>query len=199
MTAPSHRVSFSVIVGIALCLYLPLLTKNYDINGLTEAAAVKAGTPGDLLIPNHMLYRPLGYFVSRTAVALGWTGGLVPVLQALSAIFGALGAGFVYLMLVRITPDRWIAFWTSLMLAVSWSYWTLSTDVYYFSLAAMLVAGSLALFVWAESDSMRAACGVVAALSVLACQANVFLLPALGVASVIRDSSARPKQSPRDI
>lgn len=197
MTAPSNRVSFLVVVGIALCLYLPLLSKNYDINGLNEAAAVKAGTPGDLLTPNHMLYRPLGYLASQKFAALGWTGGLVPVLQILSAIFGALGVGFVYLTLIRITPDRAIAFWTTLMLAVSWSYWTLSTDVYYFSLAAMLVAAALALFVWAESDFLRGACGVVAALSVLACQANVFLIPALGVASVIRDSSSSPKQSPR--
>jgi len=196
MTAPSHRVSFLIVVGIALCLYVPLLSKNYDMNGLNEAAAVRAGTPGDLLTPNHMLYRPLGYVAVQKFALLGWTDGLVPVLQLLSAIFGALGVGFAYLTLIRITPERSVAFWTTLMLAVSWAYWTLSTDVYYFSLAAMLVSATMALFVRAESDGMLAACGVAAGLSVLACQANVFFVPALGVALVIRDSSRHPAQPP---
>lgn len=186
MTSRPRLVSFSVVAGVALVLYLPFLTRNYDLNGLVEAAALRSGRPGDLFTPNHMLYRPIAFAVQSFLRALGWDAGIVGLLQTLSAIFGALGAGFAYLAFQRLTANSFIAAWTSLGLAVSWSYWTLSTDVYYYSLAAMLVAATLAVFVHADSIPMFALCGVLAGLSALACQANVFLLPGLTVATFLR-------------
>src|SRR6185295_7693874 len=97
----------------------------------------------------------------------------------------------------RLTRNRTIAIWMSVALGVSWSYWTLSTDVYYFSLAAMLVAASLAAFVYSresehsESTGLLAACGILAGLSILACQYNVVLVPALSVGAVLRDREIR--------
>jgi hypothetical protein len=184
-----------VIVGLGL--YLPLLTQNYDINGLAEAAAVQSGRAGDLWNPNHMLYRPVGYFVRQSLGAIGFALPSIPVLQFLSAIFGALGLGFTYLSLQRLTQNRTIAIWMSVALGVSWSYWTLSTDVYYFSLAAMLVAASLAAFVYSrqsdhsESTSLLVTCGFLAGLSILACQYNVVLIPALSAGAVLRDREIR--------
>lgn len=187
MTVRPRLVSFLIVVGVALCLYLPFLTRNYDLNGLVEAAALQSGRPGDLFTPNHMLYRPVAFVVQRVLLAVGWEVGVVSLLQTLSAIFGALGVGFAFLAFERLTANRSIAMWASLGLAVSWSYWTLSTDVYYFSLAAMSAAAALAVFVHAESIPMFAVCGFLAGMSALASQANMFLLPGLAVATVLRD------------
>jgi len=118
---------------------------------------------------------------------VGINTGIVPFLQILSAIFGAFGLGFVYLALERLTANRSIAMWMSLALGVSWSYWTLSTDVYYYSLAAMFVAASLAVFVRSDSNSSMAVCGVLTGLAILTNQANVVLIPGLTVAVLLRN------------
>lgn len=171
-----------VVVTFGLCIYLPLLSRNYDLNGMAEAQGVNSGRPLDLFLPNHMLYRPLGYAVRQGLAASGVAVAVVPLLQVLSAIFGALGLGFVYLMLQCLVQKRAIAIWISLMLGVSWSYWTMSTDIYYLSLSAMFVAAASSLFVRSKSNTSLAACGVLAGLAVLSFQANVFLLPGLGAA-----------------
>jgi len=74
----SRTGSFFLIVFIGLCLYLPLLTQNYDINGLAEAAAVQSGGAVDLWNPNHMLYRPVGYFVQKSLAAIGLVFDSIP-------------------------------------------------------------------------------------------------------------------------
>jgi len=183
----NHTVSFLIVTALGLCLYLPLLTRNYDINGLMEAAAVQSGDAGALWNPNHMLYRPVGYLIREALAGAGFHAGVVPFLQALSAVFGALGLGFAYLAIERLSSSRTIAIWMSLALGVSWSYWTLSTDVYYYSMAAMLVAASLAVFIRWESMLSLIACGVLAGLSILACQANIVLIPGLAVAAFLRE------------
>src|SRR5215467_12044909 len=121
------------------------------------------------------------------------------MMQAMSAIFGALGVGLTYLTIVRLVSNPMIAFWASLGLAFSWSYWTLSTDVYYFSLAAMLVAVTMTIFVYGKSAAASVACGLFAGLSILACQANVFLLPGLAIAVLIHDHELHPNELVRRI
>src|SRR4030095_5407563 len=129
-----------------------------------------------------MLYRPIAYAVRQALAAVGIAVGAVSLLQVLSAIYGALGLGFSFLARDRIVGNRSIAFWASLILGVSWSYWTMSTDIYYLSLSAMFVAVALALFVHAESDAAFAVCGILVALAILSFQANVFLLAGLSAA-----------------
>src|SRR6185436_6335829 len=97
MILRSRLVSFLILVVIALCLYLPFLTRNYDLNGLAEVMAVQAGTPGDLFSPNHMLYRPVAFGVQHFLAACGFEVRLVAMMQVMSAIFGALRVGFTYL------------------------------------------------------------------------------------------------------
>jgi hypothetical protein len=195
MNERHHTASFLLVVALGLFLYLPLLTRNYDANGLMEAAAVLSGDPVALWNPNHMLYRPVGYLLRQTLEAVGIHIGIIPFLQGLSAIFGALGLGFTYLALDRLTANRTIAIWMSLALGVSWSYWTLSTDVYYYSMAAMLVAASLAVFVRSDSTASLIVCGLLAGLSVLTNQANFVLIPGLGIAALLRNPSRPIRQS----
>jgi len=199
MILRSRLASFVILVVVALCLYLPFLTRNYDLNGLAEVAAVKTGVAGALFSPNHMLYRPVAFSVQRFLTSHGFEISLLSMMQVMSAIFGALGVGFTYLMISRLVTQPMIAFWASLGLGVSWSYWTLSTDVYYFSLAAMLVAITMAIFVNGKTAFASIACGVFAGLSILACQANVFLLPGLAVAAVIYNGDLHPQELIRRI
>lgn len=182
MSRSGPLLPFAAVVCLVLVLYLPLFSRNYDPNGLNEAAALETGRTSDLFVHNHLLYRPAGYLLWQTLRKTGLVEtGTVPVLQVLSAIFAALGVGFAYLAFERLTTRRAIAFASSLLLGVSWSYWTLGTDVYYFSMAAMFVSAAFALLARAESVRSFAACGLLAGLSILACQANVFLLPGLAV------------------
>ena len=195
-----HRtVSFIFVVAVGLCLYLPLLTRNYDPNGMMEASAVRSGDPAGLWNPNHMLYRPVGYFILRTLEAAGLQPGVIPLLQILSAVFGALGLGFSYLAFERLSANRTIAIWMSVALGVSWSYWTLSTDVYYYSMAAMLAAASLAAFLQWNSTSGLILCGLLAGLSILTCQANVVLMPGLAIAALLRRPSDQFRRAIRDV
>jgi hypothetical protein len=182
MNGRPRFVIFLIVVSFGLCIYLPLLSQNYDLNGQAEVSGVSSGRPGDLFLPNHMLYRPIGYAVRQALAAFGITVSGVLLLQTLSAIFGALGLGFAFLALERIVGNQSIALWVSLILGVSWSYWTMSTDVYYLSLSAMFVAASLAVFVHAKTDAAFAACGIFVGLAISSFQANVFLLPGLSAA-----------------
>src|SRR5215475_1803262 len=166
------RHSFWVMVALALCLYLPLLSRNYDPNGLTEAEALQAGRAVDLFDLNHLLYRPVGWLVGQGLSLIGIVPSPLNLLQILSAVFGAVGIGFVYLSARQLTSSRTIAMWASALLAVSWSYWTLSTDVYYFSMAAMFLAAAFFFFVRSDSSLSFVACGVLAGASILACQAR---------------------------
>lgn len=185
------RHSFAVIVCLALCLYLPLLSRNYDPNGLTEAEALQAGRAADLFDPNHLLYRPIGSMVRHGLSLIGIVVSPLNLLQMLSALYGAIGIGFVYLSACRITSNRTIAMWASALLAVSWSYWTLSTDVYYFSMAAMFLAAAFYFFVRSDSAWSFVVCGILAGASILACQANAFALPGFGAALLVRETRAR--------
>src|SRR5688572_19198106 len=182
MSRLSRFTIFLLVFSFGLCVYLPLLSRNYDLNGMAEAAGLNSGRPVDLFLPNHLLYRPIGYAVQQALAIAGLDVSAVTVLQVLSAVFGALGIGFTYLLLERLVENRTIAVWLSLLLGVSWSYWTMSTDIYYLSLSAMFVAAATAVFVSAKSDAAFALCGALVALAILSFQANVFLLPGLSVA-----------------
>ena len=75
-----------------------------------------------------MLYRPVAYAVRQALSAVGVPVSAVSLLQVLSAVFGALGLGFSFLALERLIENWSIAVWVTLILGVSWSYWTISTD-----------------------------------------------------------------------
>src|SRR5579883_2124749 len=91
MTKKGHVVELTVVTVLALGLYLPFLSIQYDPNGLVEAMSVENGP---FLNKNHMLYRPLGLMAWRTLGRLGYSGNSLPVLQAIDAVAGALGVGF---------------------------------------------------------------------------------------------------------
>src|SRR5215471_15384740 len=102
MNGRSRLFIFLLLVIFGLVIYLPLLSRNYDLNGLAEVTALNSGRPGELFLPNHMLYRPIAYAVRQALLAVGITVSAVSLLQVLSAVFGALGLGFSFLALERL-------------------------------------------------------------------------------------------------
>jgi hypothetical protein len=168
--------AFLLITILALLLYLPLLSIQYDTNGIIEAIAVENGP---LVNKNHVLYRPLGLLVWNAVRLAGYKGNSLLVLQCVSALAGALGVGFTYLAFKTLIPHRTVAAVAALALGTSFTYWVSSTDVFYVPLAGMFAAAALACTVRAQSNGWLVAAGVLTGFSILTWQASIFLIPAL--------------------
>lgn len=166
----------SLVTLLSLGLYLPLLSIQYDTNGLVEAMAVERGP---LLNKNHMLFRPLGMLVWRALQVAGYTGNSLHVLQTISAVAGALGIGFAFVAFRTISASRAAAYAGTVFLATSFTYWVSATDVFYISVAGMFAAAAFACVVRAESHRAMVVAGILAALSIFTWQGSIFLIPAL--------------------
>ena len=167
---------FLLVTIFALALYLPLLSIQYDTNGVVEAMAVENGP---LLNKNHLLYRPVGWLIWNLIRLAGYGGNSLIVLQSITAVAGALGVGFAYLAFKAVTPGRIYPAVGALALATSYSYWVTATDVFYLPLAAMFAAAALACTLHARTRMWLLVAGILTALSILAWQGSVFLVPAL--------------------
>ncbi|TAK34033.1 MAG: hypothetical protein EPO21_10955 [Chloroflexota bacterium] len=172
-------IGFLGAIALGLVLYLPLLSGWYDLNGIPEARGVETGR-GVPSSPNHMLYQPVGFLMYQLAGFLGYSGPSAPVLQVLTALFGALGLGFVFLTYHHLSKRVGIGLAVTAMLATSWAYWSFSTDISYIVPAAAVVAAALAIGTRPRlSTPASVGLGLIAALAVLFWQANVFLIPTL--------------------
>lgn len=172
-----RTVALSVWTGCcALLLYLPFRSQRFDANGIIEALAVDAGG-ARLWSPNHLLYRPLAAAVDAGLRALGYGGRSMAVLQAISALCGALTVGLASFIGARLGRDHRAAALAAALLATAWAQWSFSTDATYMTLAAACAAAAIA-WVLTTDGSLRSACGggMLVALAMLSWQANVFLL-----------------------
>jgi len=152
----------------------------WDLNGIAEARAIESGGT-ELLSPNHMLYRPIGFVIYEVARLSGYRGRSVEILQYVTAILASLGVGLFFMAANQLTGNLVAATVSTVFLVASWSYWTFSTDAYYITPAAAAVAGALAILLWRPKLSVLSSviAGLVGALAVLFWQANVFLVPSL--------------------
>ena len=136
-------IEFLAVTVLALQLYLPFLSIQYDPNGLIEATGIENGP---LLNKNYMLYRPLGLFAGRALHLAGYSGNSLPVLQAINAVAGALGVGFAFLAFRGLSANRTAALMGAGFLGTSFPYWVSATDVFYITLAGRTpIAGCLSL------------------------------------------------------
>jgi hypothetical protein len=183
----------AIVVGLVvlgLILYVGLLSRLYDGNGIIEAIKIEEGG-GELISPNRILYRPLVWLFFRAWQALGYTGPSLFPAQILTAVSGAAGLGLFYGWVRRWVRRDSIAIIASVGMGTSWAYWSFSTDVYYIMPAtalslAMLIALSAALGAEAPSLKALAAAGLFCALSILFVQTNVFLVPVVLVGLFMR-------------
>lgn len=88
---------------------------------------------------------PLYVFVGHIFLAIFNFGEVIWRANLLSAIYGALTILFVYLILIRLKVDLWIALLSALFLAVSTSFWEFSLSADVFTFGTFLIALSLYL------------------------------------------------------
>ncbi len=160
-----------IAVTLGFCLYLPLLSRHYDLNGIAEARAFDLGA---LFSQNHMLYRPLAFLVKEGLNLVGISPHTVAILQILTAVLGALTLGTLFLVLSKLTDDLRAAAVGTGWLAITFSFWYFSTDIAYIVPAAFFAASGFALLVYLKSPLLV---GFAAGLAILVWQANIFLLP----------------------
>jgi hypothetical protein len=162
-----------LVFTLVACLYLPLLSRQFDLNGIDEAAAVESG---DLFKPNHLLYRPLGLTIGRLAEFLGFTGRSIDILQVLSALSGAASVGLAHLFFRTLGCSRFVSAVAAFWLATTWAHWAFSTDAMYISVGAFFVtAAGVALL--REGRVTAILSGALLGLAVTTWQANVLLVP----------------------
>lgn len=184
---------FLTALVCGLLLYLPFLSRQWDLNGLYEARAVDAGG-AELFLPNHLLYRPLGFITVSLARMFGYGGNSAVALKNLTAYTASIGVGLFWLWIKKLTGSASTASIASLFLATTWAFWVFSTDIYYITPAAATVVGALLLVPTKSPPTYKAviALGVLVSLSILFWQANVFLIPTVGFA-LFRQSRERTR------
>src|SRR5215218_2479038 len=177
----------------ALLLYVPFRSRQWDLNGLTEARAVDA-VGAELFSLNHLLYRPLGFMTVALARMFGYEGHSAVVLKYLTVYTACIGVGLFWLWIKKLTDDAATASIASLFLATTWAFWVFSTDIYYITPAAATVVGALLLVPTKSPPTCKAvvAVGMLVSLSILLWQANVFLIPTVGLA-LFRQSRGRTR------
>jgi len=178
-------VTEAIAVGVlALGLYFPFLSIQYDTNGIAEAVALEAG---QLINKNHMLYRPIGLLVYRALQHFGYAGNSLTVLQTINAICGAAGVGLGYAVFKWGTRQMGAAVAGSLFLATSFMYWVFSTDAAYLPLAAAFVLAAIVCIVYSRSWRGVVLASLFTSLSILTWQANMFVVPAMMVLLMLSD------------
>ena len=169
-------IEFIGVTVLALGLYLPFLSIQYDVNGLIEAMSVEKGP---LLNKNHMLFRPVGLLAWRGLHFAGYNGNSLRVLQVICAVAGALGVALTYVAFRALSTNRAAAAFGAAFLGTSFTYWVSSTDVLYVTIAGMFAAAAVACVLRARSIRAILIAGIFAALSVFTWQGSLFLVPAL--------------------
>ena len=182
-----------LVAAIASVTYLSLLSINPDSNGIPVARAIELGDLPSLASPNHMLFELLGFAVFKSAGVLGYSGKAFLIVQVLAALCGGVTLGAAYLAAREMSASPRAALAATAWLGTSWAFLNWSTNVAYIGMAAMMTALST-VFVW-RRDCLRCRlfAGITAALSVLAWQGNIFLLPAL-VAAVWMQPAAKAEK-----
>lgn len=132
-TAAANSVAFFLVAAVFSCLYLATRTTDYSSDALEIASNIigfrHTHDRSLLLKPEYLLYQPLGLAVWRTALEMGYVGGIVPVLQAINAIFGGIGLGALCLMLrLILAKNRAIGQLIPAALGLSFGYWMLASD-----------------------------------------------------------------------
>src|SRR5436190_18192198 len=156
----STALEAAIVAILALGLYLPFLSIQYDTNGIAEAVALEAG---QLVNKNHMLYRPLGLLIYRSLQHFGYAGNSLLVLQTINAVCGAAAIGLAYAVFKFAARDRASAAVGSFFLATSFAYWLFSTDAAYITVAVMFALAAIVCIAYARSEWAIAASGIFTA------------------------------------
>jgi hypothetical protein len=124
-----NRQKMSVTLTV-LVVYLLLPTKLYFWDGVAFSANIEAvnASATSLLHPNHLVYNLIGYAVWKGLSAIGIALRVLPVLQAMNALFAAATVCLLWQILKETTQSAAYSTWGSLAFAFSATWWKYATD-----------------------------------------------------------------------
>jgi len=125
-------------------IYLATLTSDYFWDGITFALQIEKVAKGErgialLFHQNHLLYNAFGYLLYTSVRSLGLSVRALTILELANVIIGAIGVGVFFQLVERVTRSRYWAALCSIALAVSATWWKLSTDADAYIPAVVLI------------------------------------------------------------
>jgi len=132
------------ILTLFALIYLATLTSDYFWDGITFALQIEKVTKGErglsfLFHQNHLLYNALGYLLYISVRSLGLSFRALTILELANVVIGAIGVGLFFQLVERVTRSRYWATVCSMALAVSATWWKLSTDADAYIPAVVLI------------------------------------------------------------
>lgn len=140
----------ALVAGLmALIMYLATPTANYYWDGLAFATKIErvAGTThsaNPLFHQNHLFYNAIGYLFYLVPPVFGITCRALSVLQIVSAMSCAVGAGVFFVVARRVSGSMYLACVGTALLAVTTCWWKAATDADAYSLSVALVLACVA-------------------------------------------------------
>ncbi len=170
-----------VFPGILL-IYLLFPSKNYYWDGIFFARVIEdvPGVTPPLLHPNHLLYNVAGYFLYRTARALGLNWRAVEVLQFANNVVSVFAAFLLLRILKRCLQSTYIAWSLTLLFAFSATWWKFSTDANAYIVSVFLLLLAF-YFILPNSKPRPLLVALIFSISVLFHQLAVFCYPILAL------------------
>jgi hypothetical protein len=189
-----------VVFVAALGLYLSTLSKHYS-EGEDSArfviCATRPSSPADLYQPNHLAFITLNRLIYTFAQAAGYSGNAAIPMKAISAAAGALGLWVMLRIMRRLAVDDRLALVWAGITAVSFGYWSYSTqaDTYAlplpFLLLSVLIVIELADGQFSPWQFGRL--GLFNGLTILAQQMHIIIYPLMIAAAVAIWYRRRPE------
>lgn len=184
------RMAATLAAGFGL-LYLATLSRNFS--GDTVRYAIKAETQGPLggMDLYHVFNQPLAWLAWRTARLVGWQDRALVPIQVPNALAGGAAVGLMFLLARRLGLSTRAALVAGAGLGLSCATWLLATDGEYVTPGLAMALLPLVLFYGASTAALArprfaAALGCSLALSGLAFQTNLLLIPVLLWALALR-------------
>jgi hypothetical protein len=134
-----------------------------------------------------MGYRPIGALAWKAAEGLGYEGRSLWILQALSAVAGALAVSFAFVAFRRLSGGSRPAAGGAFFLATTSYFWASCVDAFYIAPAAAFAAAAMAV-VANRRPSVGSAltASILTAAAVLVWQANIILVLPFAVGFLAR-------------
>jgi hypothetical protein len=189
--APRSLLPLGVVVG-AFVLYACSLSRHYSEGEDSAQYVLDVTAPssaGDLFHPNHLAFNALNRCVYVPCRDLGYGGDASLTMKLVNVLAGALALGAMLTILRRVKVDDRLALCWVACTAVTFGYWSYSTqpETYVLPLPPILLCVHLLLGLAEGGFRYRtfAALGLLGAVATLLHQQHVLVLSATAIAAAI--------------
>lgn len=177
-----------------LVVYLAFPTKDYYWDGIAFSGNIEEAQhfQPSLIHPNHLLYTAAGYFLYRSAQAVGLHPRAVRVLQISNSIVGAITAGLLFWLLQLAFDCAAVSVSLTLLFAFSASWWKFSTDADAYIISTLLLLACFGLLL-PEEQSRPAWVAVTHSAAMLFHQIAIVFFPVVIAGIILQTKSSSKK------